>query len=101
FEVAYVGRFSHRLLVQEDLAMPLNLVDPATGITYFQAARRFAELGAANKTVADLQKDPSLIGPTAAYWQNMIAPLVPAHSYSLACSGGLSFWALFWASDLF
>jgi len=99
--VAYVGRFSHRLLVQEDLAMPLNLVDPATGITYFQAARRFAELGAANKTVADLQKDPSLIGPTAAYWQNMIAPLVPGDSYSLACSGGSTLSPVLAAYDLF
>jgi hypothetical protein len=30
--------------VQEDLAMPLNLVDPASKVNYFQAAQRFSEL---------------------------------------------------------
>jgi hypothetical protein len=101
FEVAYVGRFSRRLLVQEDLAMPLDLVDKTSGISYFQAARRFSELGAANKTVADLQADPSLIGPTAAYWQNLIAPLVPGDQYSLACSGGSTLSPVLAAYDLF
>lgn len=85
FEVAYVGRYSHRLLVQEDLAMPLNLVDPATGITYFQAARRLSELGAAGTATSDITA--SLVGPTAAYWQNLIAPLAPGDAYSLACTG--------------
>jgi Carboxypeptidase regulatory-like domain len=101
FEVSYVGRFSHRLLVQEDLAMPLNLVDPASGISYFQAARRFSELGAAGKTVADIQADPSLLGTTAAYWQNLIAPLAPGDSYSLGCSGGSTLSPVLAAYDLF
>jgi hypothetical protein len=29
-----------------------------------------------------------LVGPTAAYWQNMIQPLQPGDAYTLACSGG-------------
>jgi hypothetical protein len=101
FEVAYVGRYSHRLLVQQDLAMPLDLVDPASGISYFQAARRFSELGAAGKTVADIQADPSLLGPTSAYWQNLIAPLQPGDSYSLSCSGGSTLSPVLAAYDLF
>jgi len=85
-EVAYVGRFSHRLLVQEDLAMPLNLTDKASGITYFQAARRLSELGAAGTPTSAIT--PGLVGPTATYWQNLMAPLVAGDSYSLPCSGG-------------
>src|SRR5262249_28924300 len=42
-EVSYVGRLSHRLLAQEDLAMPLNIKDPQSGVTYFQAARKLSE----------------------------------------------------------
>jgi hypothetical protein len=37
FQTSYVGRFSHHSLLSRDLAMPTNLVDPASGQTYFQA----------------------------------------------------------------
>lgn len=87
FEIAYVGRYSHRLLIQEDLAMPLNLKDKASGITYFQAARRLSELGAAGTLTTDIT--PALVGPTAAYWQNLIAPLAPGDAYSYSCAGSL------------
>ena len=43
-EVAYVGRLSHRLLTQMDLAMPLNWTDPKTGIDYFTAAKALAKI---------------------------------------------------------
>jgi hypothetical protein len=43
FEAAYVGRFAHRLLEQRDLAMPLNLRDPVSGMDYFAAAKLFAQ----------------------------------------------------------
>jgi len=33
---SYVGRLSHRLLSQEDLAMPLNITDPKSKISYFK-----------------------------------------------------------------
>jgi hypothetical protein len=38
-EAAYVGRRGRNLLVRRDLAMPLNLVDPASGMDYYTAAR--------------------------------------------------------------
>jgi len=82
-EVSYVGRYSHRLLVQEDLAMPLNLTDKTSGVNYFQAARRLSELGAAGTLTSDIT--PALVGPTAAYWQNLIAPLAPGDAYSFGC----------------
>ena len=82
-EVSYVGRFSHRLLVQEDLAMPLNIVDPTSHVSYFKAAKRLTKLAAAGTPTADV--DASLVGPTAAYWQNIIKPLQPGDAYSISC----------------
>lgn len=82
-EVSYVGRFSHRLLVQEDLAMPMNIVDPTSHVSYFQAARRLSELANAQTPAADV--NASLVGPTAAYWQNILAPLQAGDAYSISC----------------
>jgi hypothetical protein len=36
-DLAYVGRLGRHLLQQEDLAMPLNIVDPSSKIDYFTA----------------------------------------------------------------
>ena len=77
---SYVGSFAHRLLGQEDLAQPLNLKDPATGITYYQAAARLSELG--NQGVQVSQITPQMVGPTAAYW-NDIFPLAAGTGYSV------------------
>ena len=42
-QATYVGRLAHRLLSQSDLAMPLDLVDPKTGVDYFKAIRPLSE----------------------------------------------------------
>lgn len=63
FSVSYVGRFAHRLLQQEDLAMPLNLKDPASGTDYFSAASQLSKLAVAGTPVNDVGKIP--------YWQNI------------------------------
>jgi hypothetical protein len=64
FEAAYVGRFGHRLLQQRDLAMPLDLKDPAKGgVDYFTAATQFAKLAQANTPVANV--------PNIPYWQDL------------------------------
>jgi len=39
FEISYIGRFGHRLLQEEDLAMPLDIKDPKSGMDYFAAAK--------------------------------------------------------------
>ncbi len=39
FEAAYVGRLGRDVLVRRDVAMPLNLVDPRSGMSYFGAAQ--------------------------------------------------------------
>src|SRR5258708_24541222 len=87
-EVSYVGRMAHRLLSQQDLAMPLNITDPKSKINYFTAAKKLAQLGFAGTPTSAVTS--SSVGPTAAYWQNMVAPLKPGDAYSLACSGGFS-----------
>lgn len=83
-EVAYVGRLGHNLLVQSDLAQPLNLRDPASGITYYQAAQAMAKLGRVNQAGGT---DPSTvtsatIGATGAYWNNLISPVAAGDLYN-------------------
>ena len=87
-EVSYVGRLSHRLLGQEDLAMPLNIKDPKSGIDYFTAIKALAKLGFAGTPTSAVTS--ASVGPTSAYWQNIIKPLAPGDAYSLPCSGGFT-----------
>ena len=54
-EVAYVGRLAHRLLVQEDVAMPLDL--HAQGTDYFAAASALSKLAYAG---TDVSKVPNI-----------------------------------------
>lgn len=60
---SYVGRLSRRSLVRDDLAMPTDLKDPASGMTYFQAARLLAEQINRGVAVANVAKIP--------YWENL------------------------------
>ncbi len=73
FEAAYVERFGHRLLQQRDLAMPLDIKDPKTGVDYFAAATAFAKLANANTPVSQVQPIP--------YWEDL---------FPTAAGGGLS-----------
>jgi hypothetical protein len=63
FEASYVGRFAHRLLQEEDMAMPLNLYDPKSGMSYFQAATALAQQYRAGVPIQSVQKIP--------YWENL------------------------------
>ena len=85
-EVSYVGRLSHRLLAQSDLAMPLNLVDQSSKANYFSAATALAKLYRQGVPTSSIT--PAMVGPTAAYWTNMTQPLKPGGAYPLICSGG-------------
>jgi len=55
-EVSYVGRLAHRLLTQEDVAMPLNL--SSGGTTYFAAARQLALLSRAGTPTGSVAEIP-------------------------------------------
>lgn len=81
-DVAYVGHFGHRLLVLDDIATPNDLVDPKSGIDYFSAAKKLSQLwrqGTTDATFSD-----SMLGSTAAYWQNLFKP---QSSYNLCSTG--------------
>jgi hypothetical protein len=100
-EVSYVGRLSHRLLALEDLAQPVNLVDPKTKIDYYTAVKALATV---YRTGINSQNvTPAMIGPAAVYWQNIIQPVQPATvvvggvptvipgAYTIgSCTGGVS-----------
>jgi hypothetical protein len=81
-DMAYVGHFGHRILGLDDVATPLNIVDPKSGISYFQAASRLSQLWRAKTPEGSIT--PAVIGPTAKYWQNMMKS---NPSYTM-CSNG-------------
>src|ERR1043166_7643480 len=60
---SYVGRQSRRSLIGDDLAMPTNLRDPASGMTYFDAAKLLSQYTFANVPVKNVQKIP--------FWENL------------------------------
>jgi hypothetical protein len=62
-EASYVGRVGHRLLQEEDLAMPLDIRDPASGMDYFTAATDLAKM-------YDAGTDINSVAPMP-YWENL------------------------------
>lgn len=62
-EISYVGRFGHRLLQEEDMAMPLDIRDPQSGMDYFAAAQAFDQ--------AIRNKTPIQNIPNIPFWQNV------------------------------
>jgi hypothetical protein len=91
-EVAYVGHLGHRLLAQDDLAMPLNLVDPKSKVSYFQAVQALAKQY--DNGVTDETFSQSALGGTAAYWQDMMGPLQPGGAYAIGANPLTSQYAL-------
>jgi hypothetical protein len=82
-QVSYVGRLSHRLLVQEDLAQPTDLVDPKTKVDYYTAVQALANVYKSPNAPAPGQVTAAMVGPTASYWTDMTQPLRPGGAYSL------------------
>jgi hypothetical protein len=80
-EVGYVGRFGRDMLVRRDLAMPLNLTDPASGMDYFTAAQTMIRAAQAAGLTANSPASAYTGLPRMPYWEN----LVPA-----AAGGGLT-----------
>lgn len=61
FEADYVGSFGRHLLQQLDLAEPLDLVDPKSGVDYFAAGTLLAKAAYNNQTTV----------AAIPYWENM------------------------------
>jgi hypothetical protein len=85
-QLAYVGRLGRNLLQEEDLMPQLDMRDTTTGIDYFTAADRLSHLVRTNVPTSSITD--ALVGPTAAFWQDEVQPLLPGGAYSLICSGG-------------
>jgi hypothetical protein len=62
-QASYVGRLSRRSQAQVDVATPTNFKDPASGMTYWEAATQLALLAKANTPVANV--------PRIAFWENV------------------------------
>jgi hypothetical protein len=78
-QVSYVGRIARNLLTQRDLRQPLDLVDPRSGIDYFTAAARISQLGRQGVPVGQI--NDAMVGPTAAFWHDMLPPLASGAQY--------------------
>ena len=81
---SYVGRLSRHSLVQRDLAMPTNLVDPKSGQTYFQAMTQL-------QNFIDIQGLTPTQVPNIPFFQNM---------WATAAGNGLTATQA-WANDYF
>jgi hypothetical protein len=81
-DVAYVGRLSHRLLSQDDVAMPLDPYDKATGLDYFAAATALAKLYRNGMTTN--QFNSSMVPANVRqYWQNITQPVGAGGAYAI------------------
>jgi|HubBroStandDraft_3_1064219.scaffolds.fasta_scaffold06997_2 hypothetical protein len=73
FEAAYVGRFAHRLMQEEDLALPTNLRDPQSKNSYFQAVQALAKQYYAGTPIQSVSA--ASIGTN--YWENIFPAAGP------------------------
>jgi len=87
FEATYIGRFARRLLQEQDLASPLNLVDPQSKMDYFTAASMLSKAKIAGTNINNLSKIP--------YWENLFPGAAgqlgfgpPGSSSNLGCAPG-------------
>jgi hypothetical protein len=93
FEASYVGRFAHRLLQEEDLAMPLDLVDPSSKMDYFTAATMLTKAANAGTDISQVSPIP--------FWEHLFpgaqgqvgfgSPGGTAKSNNSGCAPGVNF----------
>ena len=87
FEMAYVGRLGRRLLQEKDLAQPLNLFDPKSGIGYFQAVTALAKVYRQGVTTNNFVPS-SLPTNVQQYWMDILQPLQAGGAYQLGVGLG-------------
>jgi hypothetical protein len=81
-DVAYVGHYGHGELALDDIAEPLDLRDPKTGIDYFTAVTALAKLARQGVPLSAI--NAATVGPSASYWSDMFG----AQSQYNICSTG-------------
>lgn len=57
-QISYVGTIGRRLPMQVDLAQPINMTDPGSNTTYFQAAKTLSMEAVAGTPTSQVQKIP-------------------------------------------
>ena len=89
FEASYIGRLAHRLLQEEDLAMPLDIVDPKSKMNYFKAATLLTQATNSGQDISYFAKNP------IPYWENLFPGAKgqlgfgpPGSSGNLGCAPG-------------
>lgn len=80
-EASYIGRMGHHLLQEEDLAMPLDIVDPSSKTDYFKAGTLLSQAFNSGTNVSNLAPIP--------YWENMF-PGAAGVPLSSGCAPGSS-----------
>jgi hypothetical protein len=90
-EAAYVGRFGRNQLVRRDLAMPMDLVDPASGQTYFGAAQEV--IAAYHNAGLDANSDPAAFGVLAPipYWENLFPDMAGVYGAGLGATQAIAY----------
>jgi Carboxypeptidase regulatory-like domain len=103
-EISYVGHLSHRLLVQEDVAMPYDWRDPNNGVDYFTAASALSNIGyncpAASAPCTQDVTSASVSPQVAQFWSDILGP-APAGGYPVGIGSGGTMDATQAAYDLF
>ena len=73
-EVSYVGRMSHWLWAQSDLAMPLDIFDKKSSLDYFKATTALAKIYRTGVSTDNF--NASMVPANVAqYWADMLQPL--------------------------
>ncbi|MBZ5683110.1 MAG: carboxypeptidase-like regulatory domain-containing protein [Acidobacteriia bacterium] len=78
-EASYIGRFAHRLLQEEDLAMPLDLVDPTSKMDYFTAATMLTKAANAGADVSQVATIP--------FWEHIYPQAAGMPTFGIFGSG--------------
>src|SRR5215831_612029 len=81
-EFGYTGRLGRRLLQEADLAMPLNLVDKKSGMTYFQAATLLTKAMQQGVDIKDIKP--------IAFWEDLFPAAAGAPNGLFGCAGNPS-----------
>jgi len=88
-EVSYVGRLSHRLLAQSDMAMPLDFVDKKTGVDYFTAIDALAKIY--RPGLASQNFNASMVpAKVAQYWADVVQAPVSGDQYMMSSCTGIN-----------
>jgi hypothetical protein len=83
-EGGYIGRFGRDLLVRRDLAMPLNLVDTASGMDYFTAAQTIIRATQAAGIPAGAPVADYNVLARIPYWENLFPGAASATAHATA-----------------